>query len=251
MEAIWMMAGHNDVRELTPFNKRMAEYADEDILAGAYGHRWINHFGLDQVDLVIRELRENPISRRAVVAMWDPSYDWTHNGKDRPCNTMIHFRLVQGRLTMFVMNRSNDLVWGMLGANVVHMTMLQEVVAHFVGAPLGRYHVISTNAHIYQNTPGIIDMMAHGWASIGPYDDPAMEIRPMLGDDEYMEWTDFSMECDAFLREKPVRGHFLGSTATHMRNAYRAGKDWRRHVERIYHNDWRAACTSWMARHRG
>lgn len=52
-------------------------------------------------------------------------------------------------LDMTVTNRSNDMVWGALGANVVHFSFLQEYMAAHLGARVGHYHHISNNMHVY------------------------------------------------------------------------------------------------------
>ena len=49
-----------------------------------------------------------------------------------PCNTAIYFKVREGKLNMTVSNRSNDVIWGTFGANVVHMSILQEYVAYFL-----------------------------------------------------------------------------------------------------------------------
>jgi hypothetical protein len=54
---------------------------------------------------------------------------------------------------MTVCNRSNDMLWGAYGANVVHMSMLQEFVAHNLNLPMGDYTQISDSFHIYPNNP--------------------------------------------------------------------------------------------------
>jgi hypothetical protein len=52
---------------------------------------------------------------------------------------------------MTVFNRSNDLIWGALGANVVHFSMLQEYMACCLGVEVGMYHQVSNNMHVYLN----------------------------------------------------------------------------------------------------
>lgn len=53
------------------------------------------------------------------------------------------------KLDMTVCNRSNDLVWGMLGANVVHFSFLQEYMAARIGCEVGLYHQVTNNLHVY------------------------------------------------------------------------------------------------------
>jgi thymidylate synthase len=112
----------------------------EKSLWGAYGFRWKKYWNKDQIKIVIGMLKENPYDRRAVLQMWDPHEDLARKGKDVPCNTHIYFKIREGKLCMTVCNRSNDMLWGAYGANVVHMSMLQEYVAHCLGPTYGRVY---------------------------------------------------------------------------------------------------------------
>jgi thymidylate synthase len=52
-------------------------------------------------------------------------------------------------LDIMVTNRSNDLLWGLLGANYVQFSMLQEYLAACIGVEVGKYHHMSNNLHVY------------------------------------------------------------------------------------------------------
>jgi thymidylate synthase len=150
-EAIWMFAGRQDASWLHQFNRNYLNYAETDgRVHGAYGHRWRKCFGVDQIKETIEHLKEDLTSRRAVIGMWNAANDLGVNARDIPCNTHIYFRIINNKLNMTVCNRSNDFVWGMAGANIVHMTMLQELIALGVGIKLGHYTAISNNCHIYE-----------------------------------------------------------------------------------------------------
>lgn len=55
----------------------------------------------------------------------------------------------QPYLDMTVTNRSNDMIWGMLGANVVHFSFLQEYIACALGVEVGTYNQFTNNLHVY------------------------------------------------------------------------------------------------------
>jgi len=156
VETVWMLAGRNDVKPLTLFNRRMAEYSDDGCtLSGAYGHRMRRYppLSIDQLRLAADELKRDPNTRRVVVAIWNPEIDLrglASGSKDLPCNTHLYFMVEKnGRLRMTVCNRSNDLVWGALGANVVHFSYIHSVVASLSGYPQGSYYQFTNNAHVY------------------------------------------------------------------------------------------------------
>jgi hypothetical protein len=52
-------------------------------------------------------------------------------------------------LDMTVTNRSNDMIWGMLGANAVHFSFLQEYMATHLGVEVGVYNQMTNNLHVY------------------------------------------------------------------------------------------------------
>src|ERR1035441_9362085 len=58
MEAIWMLAGRNDLKWPMQFNKNFGAYSDDGVtLRGAYGYRWHSWFGYDQLNIIIDELK--------------------------------------------------------------------------------------------------------------------------------------------------------------------------------------------------
>jgi hypothetical protein len=157
IESVWMLAGRDDARLLDPyvstFSSRYAE--DGGVMHGAYGSRWREHFGMDQIIAVGEMLRNNPTTRRAVLTMWDPEVDLGADAKDIPCNTQMYFRATYDcldkvwELHITVCCRSNDIIWGAYGANAVHMSVLGEVIADLANMRFGTYTQISNNYHAY------------------------------------------------------------------------------------------------------
>lgn len=171
MESLWMLAGREDAAFPTHFNKRMKDYSDDggQVLQDAYGHRWRHFFGFDQLKTIIAHLREDPDSRRAVLAVWSPAGDLIPRSievtggdalvgglksKDIPCNTTVYFKVRRGALNMTVCCRSNDIIWGAYGANAVQFSMLQEYVANKLGVEVGWYTQFSDSWHAYLEGPG-------------------------------------------------------------------------------------------------
>lgn len=152
-EAIWMLKGERYAQPLDTFiHDFSSRYAEKDgHMHGAYGDRWRNHFVMDQITEIIQILFRDPTSRQAVMGMWDPQTDLVANVKDKPCNTHLYFRVNKGALDMTVCNRSNDIIWGLYGANAVHFSILQEFMAASLGLHLGSMHTISNNFHAYKN----------------------------------------------------------------------------------------------------
>jgi thymidylate synthase len=250
MEVVWMFSGSRQVDWLTKFNRRIANFADHDgIVNGAYGWRWFQHWG-DQPVQVAKLLKKDPTTRQAVIAMWDPSYDLQPHHKDRPCNTHIYFRVINGMLDMTVCNRSNDLVWGMFGANVVHMTYLHEFIATASDLPLGRYRVFTNNLHfytdrdLYPNGDAIWDNLVEG--PISPRDSLSLVTA-----DTYRH---FGVQCADFMRGKfdDLSNYWLRWVAKPLHDAYlsRTFEGGMSHLQLCDDLGWRLACEEWIIRHR-
>ena len=248
METVWMFAGCKDVEFLLPFSRQMGQYADDDgTINGAYGHRWRRHWDRDQIVWAINHLQEDPESRQCVIAMYDPKKDWVSHWKDRPCNTHIYLRVVNGRLDMTVCNRSNDAIWGMTGANAVHMTYLQELIAAGLKRPVGRYHVMTNNLHIYQHHWPMLDnplTWDHYLDGIKPY--------PLLGKDETSVW-EFLNECEHFVEFGPdgaYKTKWIKHVVVPMYEHYmcRLNRDYHSYdVEENLADDWRLAEVLWRS----
>lgn len=272
MEALWMLSGRNDVAFPVQFNKRFAEYSDDGKIAwGAYGWRWREFFGYDQLIAIIEELKNNPASRRCVLSMWNgmdvPLDDHAVNsipsdmqvaangGKDVPCNTHAYFDCRGGKLNMTVCNRSNDAIWGAYGANVVHFSMLQEYMAEQVGVPMGVYRQMSNNFHAYLNVydRSKMEAIADEAGSTNLYTSwPALTAPyPLSSNDEH--WV---MDLELFLDKAQVdytRKTFFSQIAGPMHAAWFARKNGRigaafELLSTMPDCDWRWASIEWIKR---
>jgi thymidylate synthase len=170
-EALWMLAGRNDLAPLLRYVKSFADYSDDGrTLHGAYGHRWRRCFGItrqwtsgigeytefdatDQLGKIIKRLSKDPTDRRCVLQMWDTVFDLDSPSKDVPCNTTATFQIShEGKLDMVVFCRSNDIIFGAYFANAFHFSFLLEYMALMIGVPVGTYTQISVNWHAYEKT---------------------------------------------------------------------------------------------------
>jgi len=150
-EALWMLAGREDVARVKFYSPQIAAYSDDALtFHGAYGFRWRQYFEFDQLLALILLLRKDPDTRRAVLAMWDAEdLIAADSGLDVPCNTQAYLQLREGALNITVCNRSNDAVWGAYGANAVQFSILLQFLAAAVGARVGAYTQVSNSLHVY------------------------------------------------------------------------------------------------------
>lgn len=230
-ESLWMLAGRNDVEYPMKFASGMKKYSDDGrVFWGAYGFRWRHWFGYDQLKAAITELKENPKSRRVVVQMWDGDLDFnkaTSGGLDVPCNMAIHFQIVEGKLNMSVFNRSNDIIWGAYGANVVHMSILQEYMAAAIGVPVGFYWQVSNNWHAYLETLEKCAEIADEWDPLGgdPYSWRECRPFPLVGNGDINIWD---QDLTMFLDDPYAVGFrfpFFRKICTPMYAAFQAWKE--------------------------
>lgn len=267
VEALWMIAGRNDLKTLTPFVKRMATFSDDGgkTQPGAYGHRWRDHFvnsektfdgdyRLDQIAWAVRRLQADPHDRRVVIQMYDAEVDQyaaDNGGKDIPCNLIALPTIsVDGRLDLTVFNRSNDAVWGAYGANAVHFSVLQEVLAGLLDVTVGRYWQVSNNFHAYLDTI----KKGEGLPTVADaYDYVQIQVsEPMFPGLTLEEITD---DIERFLDDpaRPgLRSSFLRKIACPMVMAHRAFKregtgPAREILEQMTPgNDWRFGAEIWL-----
>ena len=152
-EAVWILSG-SDAPWIYTYNRRLVDYADHGRLHGAYGPRlrcWSSGADgpVDQLDHVRRLLAQDPDSRQAVVQLFDPGRDFAGH-KDVPCTLGYRFYVRDGRLQMHTTMRSQDL-WLGFCYDVFTATMLQELLAGWLGVELGEYHHHVDSLHLYQH----------------------------------------------------------------------------------------------------
>lgn len=151
-EALWILAGRNDVAALKPYNSNINDYSDDgSTLYGAYGARIY-----DQIDPLVERLRKDPNDRRAVLSIWNNTLsheyhqpDLTAETKDPPCNNMVYFKLRDNKLHMTVICRSNDIHWGLFAVNIPTFGILQEYIAARLGVGIGHQTHVSNSLHVY------------------------------------------------------------------------------------------------------
>jgi thymidylate synthase len=155
VECFWILAGRDDAAFLTPWNSKLPAFVgSEPTLHGAYGARLRRRFGLDQLELAYQALRHNESSRQVVLQIWDPRDDLPVNGgmprsHDIPCNICASLKVRDGRLHWLQVMRSNDFFRG-FPYNLVQFTVLQEVMAGWLGLGLGGYTHVVDSLHIYE-----------------------------------------------------------------------------------------------------
>lgn len=256
MESLWILGGRSDVRWLEQWLPTIAQYSDDGLdFHGAYGYR----LRVDnQIEHVLHRLRKDPDTTRAVLAIYDREMDAQYDGKDMPCNCTLFLGIQNDRLNLTVANRSNDMIWGAYGANVVQFSMLLEYLAGALGVKVGWYAQMSNNAHIYPEVEVTERVLKSAPVFFDPYDhenERPVTFYPLgVSPDNYTSWNKdlFTFLNPSWDSINYMNG-FFRDVALPMRYSYLAFK--RRdygmalnHAGMIMAADWRLACSDWLLR---
>ncbi|MES3106887.1 thymidylate synthase [Sphingomonas aurantiaca] len=169
-ETMWMLAGRDDVSWLERYLPRAPDFSDDgSVWRAAYGPRLRNWNGVDQIEAVSGLLEGDLQSRRAVMSLFDPGRDFVPS-KDVPCNNWLGWIVRDGRLDMHAALRSNDLWWGFSGTNAFGWSVLQEMLAHWVGVAIGEADYLAMSLHIYERHWSRAERTASLQSAYTPYD---------------------------------------------------------------------------------
>lgn len=186
-ETMWVLSGRNDIEWLSAYLPRAKDYSDDGkTWRGGYGPRirGSRSYPVDQIAHVVDVLSADPLSRRAVVAIYDPVVDTTP-GKDIPCNDFLQFQSRLGALHLTVTVRSNDVMWGWSGINAFEWSTLQEIVAHLLGIAVGTLTFNIGSLHLYEPHWNKASRLEH--------EETHLPITPFQMPDEMertLEWVD-------------------------------------------------------------
>lgn len=259
------------------------------------GYKWDKELGGDQLSIIIDHLKRKPESRRAVLHMSNVKDDLLKmdTTRDQCCNLLVMFSIreietiqdipvteiidklegvtrrqgfrPQKFLDMTVINRSNDLIFGCLGANVVHFSFLQEYMAAHLGVDVGVYNQMSNNLHVYtENNSGfhperwLAEYTSPETSTATWYTDDATNMvrlvqNPEVFDREVKDFVELNKDAEMITGIQAWREPFLQNVAQpmchafHMHKArdYPAALHW---CNQIAADDWREAATSWISK---
>lgn len=147
----WYLSGDPGIDKLGEINgsvppiwETMAD--SERKVRSNYGWQWErNH----QLDKVVAMLKTNPETRQAVISIYDGKEISTYS-KDTPCTYAVQFTILDNKLHMAVLMRSNDLWFGFCNDQYCFAS-LQELVADRLSIELGTYYHFAHNLHLYNN----------------------------------------------------------------------------------------------------
>ncbi len=155
VELLWFLRGDTNTRFLKEHGVRIwDEWADEHgELGPVYGHQWrswpaADGRTIDQLQLVLRQLREEPDSRRIIVSAWNVGD--LEKMALAPCHAFFQFYVADGRLSCQLYQRSADIFLG-VPFNIASYALLTHMIAAQCGLAPGDFIWTGGDCHLYLN----------------------------------------------------------------------------------------------------
>lgn len=186
VELLWFLSGSTNIKYLVDNNVRIwnewpyevyknsKDYKGETIkefaakikedanfakkhgnLGPVYGKQWRDFNGVDQISELIKNIKENPDSRRLIVSAWNPS-----EIKDMvlpPCHILMQFNVVGDKLNLQLYQRSADIFLG-VPFNIASYALLLILIAHVTNLKPGEFVHTLGDAHIYENHLDLVNL---------------------------------------------------------------------------------------------
>ncbi len=193
-ELLWFLKGDTNVHYLQENGVRIwNEWADENgDLGHIYGYQWRSwpdyHGGhIDQISEVIRQIKENPDSRRILVSAWNVA-DLDQMNLP-PCHLLFQFYVAEGKLSLQLYQRSADTFLG-VPFNIASYALLLQMMAQVTGLEAGDFVHTTGDTHLYLNH---LDQ-ARLQLTRSPRPLPRMLINPDVKDLFSYRYEDFQLE---------------------------------------------------------
>ena len=154
-ELLWFLKGETNVRYLKENGVSIwDEWADANgDLGPVYGYQWRSWPApdgrhIDQISQVMRDLKQNPDSRRMIVSAWNVA-DLPRMAL-QPCHAFFQFYVAEGRLSCQMYQRSADIFLG-VPFNIASYALLTQMVAQQADLEVGEFVWTGGDCHLYSN----------------------------------------------------------------------------------------------------
>lgn len=202
-ELLWFIKGDTNINYLKENNVNIwNDWANENgELGPVYGQQWRNwnNDGIDQLLNVIEQIKQNPDSRRHIVAAWNPSVlpdtakSFSQNiaeGKAAlpPCHAWFQFNVADGKVSCQLYQRSADIFLG-VPFNIASYALLNLMVAQVCDLEPGEFIHTFGDAHIYLNHMDQVKLQL----SRDVYTLPQMKMNPQIKNILDFRYEDFEL----------------------------------------------------------
>ena len=159
-EVLWYLSGNTNIKYLQDNNVHIwDEWADHNgDLGPVYGAQWRRRkawsddyhyeFEIDQIALVIHEIKKNPNSRRLIVDSWNLGE--LHKMALPPCHCFFQFYVADGKLSCKLTQRSADVLLG-VPYNIAGYALLTHMIAQVCDLEVGELIWSGGDCHLYSN----------------------------------------------------------------------------------------------------
>lgn len=117
-------------------------------LGPVYGKQWRDFNGTDQISNLLKQIENNPNSRRLIVSAWNPAE--VDDMALPPCHTMYQLYVRDGKLSCHLYQRSGDVFLG-VPFNIASYALLTHIIAAHSNLEVGEFVHTIGDAHIYKN----------------------------------------------------------------------------------------------------
>ena len=151
IELLWILRGDTNIGFLNDYGVNIwNQWADEKgELGPTYGKQLRNHGGIDQLKLVIDQIKSNPNSRRILTTLWNPAE--TEKMALPPCTGLItQFYIREGKLSCLTYQRSEDIFLG-VPFDIASYACLTHLIAAECDLKVGELIYTFGDTHIYNN----------------------------------------------------------------------------------------------------
>lgn len=193
-ELLWFLKGETNIKYLTDNNVRIwNEWADENgELGPVYGKQWRSWEGkdgqvIDQISDAIRQIKNNPDSRRIIVSAWNVAE--LPKMALMPCHTIFQFYVADRKLSCQLYQRSADVFLG-VPFNIASYALLTLMIAQVCDLEPGDFVHTFGDVHIYNNHMEQVKLQL----SRTPYPLPAMKLNPAVKNIFDFQFEDFTLE---------------------------------------------------------
>jgi thymidylate synthase len=193
-ELIWFLKGETNIKYLKDNGVSIwDEWADENgELGPVYGSQWRSwptpdggH--IDQITQVIKQIRNNPDSRRLIVSAWNVAE--IENMALPPCHSFFQFYVADGKLSCQLYQRSADIFLG-VPFNIASYALLTMMVAQVCGLEAGDFVHTFGDAHLYNNHLDQTRLQLSRECKALP----VMKLNPEIREIFDFKFEDFSLE---------------------------------------------------------
>lgn len=192
-ELLWFLQGDTNIKYLHDNGVSIwDEWADENgDLGPVYGYQWRswptpNGESIDQIKLLLDQIKNSPDSRRLMVSAWNPAC--VDQMALPPCHCLFQFYVAEGKLSCQLYQRSADIFLG-VPFNIASYALLTLMVAQECGLEPGEFVHTFGDAHLYSNHLEQVETQL----AREPLSLPSMKLNPDISSVFDFSYDDFEL----------------------------------------------------------